>query len=361
MEDSKSKFKFKKIIKTLSKYRARHTELITVYVPSGYNLNLINQQLESEYGTSENIKSKTTRKNVQSALKKMLQQLKVYKKTPENGLALFCGNVAENTGVLDFQIWAIEPPQTLDLKLYKCDQIFHLDPLKKMLEPRKIYGLILIDRQGATLGLLKGANIELLFDDTSIVPGKTRKGGQSSARFARVREGLAKDWFKNIAERAKKDFSDLNLQGIILGGPGPSKEEFVNFLPTNLKEKIVATESTSYTSNQGLEELVEKAKGILAEERITQEKELVEKFFGVLRTNPDLAVYGEEETKKALNMSAVSLLLISEDVDEENMEEYLEKVENGGGDWETISSSTREGVQLTNLGNFAAILRFPIE
>ncbi|UCD04318.1 MAG: peptide chain release factor 1 [Candidatus Woesearchaeota archaeon] len=362
MEDSKSKFKLKKLIRELSKYRARHTELISVYVPAGYNLNLINQQLDNEYGTSENIKSKTTRKNVQSALKKMLQQLKLYKKLPENGLALFSGNVADNPGVMDYQIWAIEPPRPLDIKLYKCDQIFHLDPLKRMLEPKKLYGLIVIDKQGASIGYLKGASIEVVHDDTSLVPGKTRKGGQSAARFARVREGLEKDWFKNIAEVVKKEFlNNEKVTGILLGGPGPAKEEFMDYLLEPIRKKIIATESTSYTGEQGLEELVEKCKKILAEEQIAREKELVEEFFNILRTNPSHASYGKKEVEKALQMNAVELLLICEGAPEDEFEEYVEQVDREGGRWELISAGTRGGNQLSNLGNYAAILRFPIE
>lgn len=362
MKNSKSEFKLKKLIKKLSKHRARHTELITVYVPAGYNLNLISQQLEEEYGTSENIKSKQTRKNVQSALKKMLQQLKVYKKTPKNGLALFAGNIADNPGDQDFEIWAVEPQKPLDLKLYKCDQIFHLDPLRKLLEPTKMYGLIVIDKQGATIGYLKGSNIEVVHDDTSLVPGKTRKGGQSAQRFARVREGLEKDWFKRNAEVAKKEFlNNKKIVGILLGGPGPAKEEFSKYLADQIKKKIVATEGTSYTGEQGLEELVNKCKKVLAKEKVAREREMIEEFFKVLRENTKLASYGKSEIKRALDLGAVDLLLLSEEADEDASEEFIEKVEETGGRWEIISTDSRGGVQLRNLGDYAAILRFPIE
>ena len=260
MEDNKSKFKFKKLIKKLSKYRARHTELITVYVPADYSLDLINHQLQDEYGTSENIKSKSTRKNVQAALKKMLQQLKIYKKTPPNGLALFCGNVAENTGVQDFEIWAIEPPHPLDLKLYKCDQIFHLDPLRKMLEPRKVYGLILIDKQGGTLGLLKGSNIETVFDDTSLVPGKTRKGGQCLAPDTLVQSESGnilslRDLTKNskILGADIKKFNTCSTKTIDKWKT--PKENKYTIITKNPRQKIVCSKDhLFFTYNSGIKE-----------------------------------------------------------------------------------------------------------
>jgi peptide chain release factor subunit 1 len=47
--------------------------------------------LVDELGTSSNIKSKQTRKSIQSALKSAQQLMKTYKTVPENGLAIFSG------------------------------------------------------------------------------------------------------------------------------------------------------------------------------------------------------------------------------------------------------------------------------
>ena len=94
-------FKLKKFMKELASYRARHTELVSVYIPSGYDINKINSHLSQEKGTAENIKSAGTKKNVKDALERMLQHLKLYKVTPPNGLAVFSGNVAEREGMSD--------------------------------------------------------------------------------------------------------------------------------------------------------------------------------------------------------------------------------------------------------------------
>lgn len=69
------------------------TSLITVYIPSGYDLSLTLDRLTSEMSTAHNIKSKIVRKDVITALKTGLYQLKNYKrsKAPENGLVLCTG------------------------------------------------------------------------------------------------------------------------------------------------------------------------------------------------------------------------------------------------------------------------------
>ena len=60
-------------IEKMKSYKARHTELITVLVPSGFDINLITKQLESEKSTAANIKSTSTRKNVQEALESLIR------------------------------------------------------------------------------------------------------------------------------------------------------------------------------------------------------------------------------------------------------------------------------------------------
>lgn len=179
--DEIQKHKLSKTIKELAQHRGRHTELVSVYVPAGYDLNKIIHQLCDEQGTASNIKSSSTRKYVESALEKMIQHLKLIQRTPKNGLAVFCGNVSEQEGKLDLHIWSVEPPSPLAQKLYRCDKEFVLEPLEKYLETKEIYGLVVMDRREATLALLKGKAIIPLSKTTSNVPGKTRAGGQCLA------------------------------------------------------------------------------------------------------------------------------------------------------------------------------------
>ena len=77
--EEESRLKLEEQVEELKNLRARHTELITVYVPAGYNINNIAKQLESEKSTASNIKSKTTQKNVIEALESLIRQLKLIK------------------------------------------------------------------------------------------------------------------------------------------------------------------------------------------------------------------------------------------------------------------------------------------
>ncbi len=173
-----SKIALKKLIKQLAAIKGRHTELVTVYVPVGANLHEIISQLRNEQSTAENIKSKPVRKNVVSALDKIIRELQMYKKTPANGLALFAGNISEKEGASDIEVWVVEPPEEVRVKMYWCDQQFVLEPLEDIVKEREVYGIICLDKSEGDVALLVGKRIEVIFHKESIVPGKTRAGGQ---------------------------------------------------------------------------------------------------------------------------------------------------------------------------------------
>lgn len=173
-----TKSELRELVEQLEEYKGRATELITVYIPIGQNIYTVADQLEAEKSTAKNIKSAGTRKNVGNALDKITRQLKEYKKTPENGLVLFSGNISRVEGQDDLRLWEVEPPMPLKTRMYRCDKEFILEPLKEMLEVTEVFGLLVMDRKEATIGILEGKRIEALQKMTSGIPSKVRAGGQ---------------------------------------------------------------------------------------------------------------------------------------------------------------------------------------
>jgi peptide chain release factor subunit 1 len=357
------RYALKKFLKQLEQYKGRHTELVSVYIPQGYDINKVANQLAEEQGTASNIKSTSTRKNVTDALERMIQHLKLFKVTPPNGLAVFSGNVAEREGQSDLQVWSIEPPIPLKIRLYRCDKEFVTDVISDMLDIKEIYGLIVMDRREGVIATLKGKTIIPLAKYTSAVPGKTKAGGQSAQRFMRLREGAAKEFFTRLGEHVKDEFfGKKELKGIIIGGPGPTKYEFVDgsFIPTELKNKILAIKDITYTDEFGLNELVERSEDILAEEEIIGEKKIMGEFFNYLATKINKVSYGEKEVKHALGLGAVDRLLLSESLSEEKMAEFEAEAKKTGANVIIVSTETREGGQLKEIGGIAAILRYEV-
>lgn len=355
----------RKIIAELKSYKAPHTEFVSVYVPADYDLTKIIQHLAEEQGTASNIKSASTRKNVQAALEKMIQHLRTVNKTPPNGIAVFTGNVAAVEGKQDMRVWSIEPPTPLNVRIYRCDKNFVTDILEEMMLDHRVYGLVVMDRRDATIALLKGKTIVPLQKTHSEVPGKFKAGGQSAQRFARIREGAAKDHYKKVADYMKEQFLPLgnNLKGIIVGGPHTTVGDFLNYdyLTGEVKRKIIGTKDLSYTEEFGLQELLDKSEDLLAEEEVAQEKKIMNLFFQTLLHTPKKATYGEKETRHALEMNVVDKLLISEGIPEDTIFEFEDLAQKGSATMHLISVETREGAQLRDMGGIAAILRYEYE
>jgi peptide chain release factor subunit 1 len=356
--------KLRKFVKELRDYRANHTELVTVYIPAGYELSKIINHLSEEQGTATNIKSTSTRKNVIAALEKMIQHLKLYKRTPPNGLVVFSGNVASREGQQDVRVWSLEPPIPVSMRTYRCDKTFMLDLLDDMIEDKTLYGLVVIDRRDAHIAFLKGKTIVPLMKTHSHVPGKFRAGGQSAQRFHRLIEGAAKDHYRKVAEHMKEQFlGKKHLKGIIIGGPGPTKHDFLELgqLTNELKMKVIAVKDLSYTGEFGLQELVDKSQDVLAQEEIAVEKKVMTQFFTQLAKSAKKVSYGKEEVERALQMGAVDTLLLSENIDDKVIEELSEEAEKVKTKVMIISTATREGTQLKEMGGVVALLRFAIE
>ncbi len=361
--DEKQKYELESVVEELEQYRGRHTELITVYVPTGFNINQVTRQLDEEKGTATNIKSNSTRKNVINALEKASRKLRELGKTPKNGVAVFSGNVSDVEGKEDLRVWAIEPPKPLKVRMYRCDQTFVLEPLKEMLETDDIYGLLLIERKEVTIGILEGSSIRILQEMTSGIPSKVRAGGQSSQRFHRITEGMAKEFFRRVSDEMKKLFFDnKKLKGILIGGPIPTKEEFLEQgqLATALKDKVLGVRDIGDTGMPGLRDLVESCKDILAEQEATIQKKILDEFFAMLAKEPEKVAYGEAETEQRLNEGSVEKLILSKSLGRPRIKSFQKLAMNSSAEVHLVSKETSEGVQFDNLGGVGGILRFAI-
>ncbi|MDP4039371.1 MAG: peptide chain release factor aRF-1 [Candidatus Pacearchaeota archaeon] len=361
----KERLELEEKIEELEAVRGRHTELVTVMIPPGQNIHTVTKQLESEKSTAANIKSKQTRSAVIDSLERIIKELKNYKKTPENGIALYAGNTSENLGTQNIGLWIITPPKPLNVRMYRCDQTFVTEPLREILKNQEIYGLLTIDRKDATIGVLEGKQIKVIRKLSSGVPGKVRAGGQSSQRFHRITEGLAKEFFRKVAREMKEIFFDMpRLKGILVGGPIPTKEEFLEEgqLVTKLKSLVIAVKDIGYVDEHGLKLLVEASEEDLAEQEMTKEKKIIEEFFNILGKDPDKAVYGEDKITLALERGAVNKLLISRKMEKHKIAELEKQAINISAEVILISDETEEAEQFYNITKgVGALLRFALE
>lgn len=180
-EKSKAKYSLRKQLRMLGEVRGSGTELISVYVPPKYPIAEVSNKLKNEYGQAANIKSKGTRTNVLSALEKIMHYLKMFREPPENGIAIFCGNISSEPGKPDVELFSVVPHEPVNVQTYRCDSVFFLEPLEYMLEAKESYGLVVMDGRDATIAVLKGKVTKIIKRVHSLAHGKHHKGGQCLA------------------------------------------------------------------------------------------------------------------------------------------------------------------------------------
>ena len=411
--DSVKRYKLTKMINELSSISGHGTELVTVYIPPRRPVFDVISQLRNEAGTASNIKSDLTRTHVQDALSRTVEQLKLFKETPENGLVIFCGAIPNDKGIgkEKIEIYPVFPPKPVKISLYRCDDHFWTDHLKEMMKDDKVIGILSIDTQETGIGILTGDRWEVIDTLTSGVAGKHRQGGQSARRFERLRDNELNEYYHRVADHVKQVFIDqYSVKGTIVGGPGPTKENFLKeeYLDYRLQNSIISTLDTSYSGEEGVRELIEKAQkeGILQEFRVMEEKLLIKKFMSEVHSGRGLGIYGVHDVVKALESGIADLVLVTDDITYVKLEIRCKACKNIQAimidrsqlvstkqDWlskqcsvcsstdlelvdkdivdylnelaiktgcrlEVISGRTEEGAQLASLGKLGAILRY---
>lgn len=321
-----SRYSFRRKLDEIAASKGRATELISLYVSPGKQISDVMGYLRNEYAQSSNIKSRTTRKNVMWAIESLMGRVRQYKEPPAHGVAFFVGSKAVGADKSEPVTFIVEPPEPLNTYLYRCDSTFFLDPLLTMVHEPDLWGLIVMDRAEVTIGALKGKRIEVLRNRQSQVPSKHGRGGQSAHRFERMIEHAAHEFFVKCGEMSNDLFLPKKdgLKGILLGGPGATKEYFYKetYLHYELQQKVVQPLfDVGYTDEYGLSELVEKATQTLHGLELTEEKRLVQKLLVEIRkAETGLAAYGEADVERAMEAGAVDTLLLSEGLRKKRVE-----------------------------------------
>ena len=310
--------RLKNMVADLTELRGMGTELVTVVVPPDRQIHDVRSHLSTELGQAANIKSKSTKKHVSDAIESAISTLNRYKNAGERGLGIFVGHVIiGNNKTRLMNIVIDDPPEVLQSFRYRCDSTFELTQFEEMLIDKTAYGLFVIDRGEAAYGIATGKRVHCHEELKSNIMGKHRQGGQSAQRFERLIEEAAHKFFKRTTEHASDYWLPMleNLQGIIIGGPGGTKDQVIKdgYFHHEIRKLIRKPHfDVGYSNDSGLRELVQRAGGLMDQIALDKERELVDKFLRELNQAHPKATYGEVMIRAALDQGAVETLLLSE-------------------------------------------------
>jgi peptide chain release factor subunit 1 len=240
-----------------------------------------------------------------------------------------------------------------------------------MLSPKTIYGLVTIDNRNAAISLFEGdkfpAPKKVLASDCegkgnphftiqkkmkSYYHGKTKKGGQSEDRFEQIIRGQSKTFMKKVANAAKEILMPngqvmLNLEGVIVGGPGTTKNDFIKggYLHPYLRNMILSIEDVEFCDESGLRQLIIKAADKMRETQLLREMRQMKDFLERVATDKP-AAYGKNEVERALNAKSVRTLLLSEKLHPSEIEGYVEKAKINEANVEIFSTTSEYGYEL---------------
>ena len=334
LELQQRRLRLKKSLKELSEMKGMGTELVTVVIPPEKMISDVRHQLGNEMGQAANIKSKSTKKHVTDALESAISSINRYKTPGEGGIAIFVGHVIVGNNKTKLTSTVIDdPPEPFSSFRYRCDSTFEISQIEEMLIDRTSYGLFVIDRSEAAYGLASGKRLHFQEHITSLVPSKHGRGGQSAQRFERLIEEAAHNFFKKATERACNYWLPMvqDLKGVIIGGPGATKDFVVknDYFHHEIK-KLIAEPffDVGYSNESGLRELVQRAGSTMDQIELDVERAIVDRFLQeVMQTNPK-ATYGEMMIRSALDQGAVDTLLLSEAVTKRRVQWFCKGCKN---------------------------------
>jgi peptide chain release factor subunit 1 len=309
--------KLRKQIAYLSEKESKTKDFLSLYVPAQSNVEQIIATMKKETDC-EVCKSEREKERFQDEVKSLVQHLKQHKEIPENGLALFAGNIDDNTEREVLTVRELIPPEPITTYLFVIDDHFRLEPLRKMLRDQKIVGVLALDSKQASFGLLKGEQIELVDSISSGVPGKTRKGGQSQRRYERERNMELAYFFHRVAEHATLAFLKNQVNVLIAGGPGQTKNEFLKgeYLHYELKNMLLNIVDTQAACREALKEIFDKSSELLNNMCGPDEKKIIQRLSSELaKSNGGLATYGLEAVLRALSKGEAQVALVTDNTD----------------------------------------------
>lgn len=316
--NSVKQHKLRKLVAWLSEKEGRGKEFISLYMPPSTSIDALITILKKE-NDAILPKSENGKDRLQEVFKDVIHNLKQLKEIPENGLAIFAGMfVTDNQEgeVLGFR--EIVPPQPIIKYLYEIDNHFRLETLREMLRYHRIVGVIALDSKEATFGLLNGERFEVIDSITSGVPGKSGKGGQSQRRYERERDMELTYFFHRIAEHAAKTFLENHkITVLIVGGPGPTKDDFLrgDYLHYELKNALLNIVDTQFAGAQGVKDALNKSSEELNNMCAPEEKSVLQRVFAELSKQNGLAIYGRELVLDALKKGQVEIAVVTDNTD----------------------------------------------
>ncbi len=234
---------------------------------------------------------------------------------------------------------------------------YHKQKLQESAEKKYNYLICILDREEALFALTKNYGYTILVKIKGDVPKKAKK------------VEIKKDFQQELIKALEVYNERYKPEAIVIASPAFYKEDlFKKIINKLLRAKIVLA-TTSGVDENSLDEVIKSPElaNTLKSSRARAEHIIIEELLSAIKKDT-LAAYGEKEVKKAVELGAVSVLLLTdnfikkkkENKEFEEIDQFMKKVDSLQGKIHLISSEHDGGKKLDGLGGLASLLRYKI-
>jgi len=281
--------KLNDFIRELSEIYDKDSEdtFVSIYLNKNFNEKFIQRRVKD----IESILNKNLLKNFQNS---MIDIQKIIKQKNKTSIAIFCSH--KNNFLKYFLL-------DLDIKnQIIVDSSPYLRPLARINDEWESFTLLLVNTNYAKFFSVSLGKIEKTKRLSADIMNKHKKGGFSQARFNRLRKGAINNFFSEVIESLQKRVDER----IIIAGPGQAKIQLKKMLPRHIEEKVIEIIDIDIDDEN---ELLKDSISLISQ----KEKEKSDEAVKLLKQEilqDGLAVFGLEETLKAVKNGQVELLII---------------------------------------------------
>ena len=188
---------------------------------------------------------------------------------------------------------------------FVVDSSPYIRPLARIIDEWESFTLVLVSSNYAKIFSVSMGKTDDTKKLSADIMNKHKKGGCSQARFNRLRRGAIHAFLKEVVEDLQKRADER----IIIAGPGNAKDQFIDLLPFDLKKRVVDILDMSVDDEN---KLMKESINLISEIEQRESHEAVQHLKEEILKD-GLAVYGFEDTLKAVKNGQVELLIIEKD------------------------------------------------
>ncbi|MFX0092751.1 MAG: mRNA surveillance protein pelota [Candidatus Hodarchaeota archaeon] len=239
-----------------------------------------------------------------------------------------------------------------------------LEEAKTALSRPKI-GIIAVEREIASFAILNNFKIQK-FGPGYIRARTPRKMVQGTKKAQDSMEG---GFFQAIFDQIKKMHSE-NVEKIIIGGPGFTKDRLIHFVNEKKVFPVeIIPENVSSGTSSGIGEIIKRGtvEKIAQDYRFLKEANLIDEFVSRVGQDTNTVTYGMDYIEEIAPTHAIETVLILDsylrepDVTKRKaIRGMLKQIEAGKGKVIVINQKSENGKRLKAFGGVIALLRYPI-